>query len=69
MANDVRNESGEDNAGREDEVKSYRGATWILITVGIIVAGAVILLASGFLKSSTDGKPMESPAQIEQKRN
>lgn len=69
MAKDVIHEGGEDKVVREDTAKSYRGVVWALISVGAFVVIAAILLLSGFFKSATDGKPMESPAQIEQKRN
>jgi hypothetical protein len=54
---------------REDTAKSYRGTIWALISVGAFIAIAAILMLSGFFRSASDGKPMESPAQIEQKRN
>lgn len=60
---------GENETVREDSAKSYRGVMWALISVGAFVVIAAILMLGGFFKSATDGKPMESPAQIEQKRN
>lgn len=69
MAKDVINVDGKDEVVREDTAKSYRGVIWALISVGAFVVIAAILLLGGFFKSATDGKPMESPAQIEQKRN
>ncbi len=69
MAKDVKDVGGEEKVVREDSAKSYRGVVWALISVGAFVVIAAILLLSGVLKSASDGKPMESPAQIEQKRN
>jgi len=69
MAKDVINQGGEEKVVREDTAKSYRGVVWALLSVGAFVIIAAILMLSGFFKSATDGKPMESPAQIEQKRN
>lgn len=69
MAKDVINEGGENKVVREDTAKSYRGVVWALISVGAFVVIAAILMLSGLFKSATDNKPMESPAQIEQKRN
>lgn len=68
MAKDVINVDGEDKVVREDTAKSYRGITWALISVGAFVIILAILLLGGFLKTATDDKPMQSPAQIEQKR-
>jgi hypothetical protein len=69
MAKDVINVGGKEEVVREDTAKSYRGVVWALISVGFFVAVAAILLFSGILKSASDGKPMESPAEIEKKRN
>jgi hypothetical protein len=69
MAKDVINAGGEEGELREDEVKSYRGVIWALLSVGAFVIIAAILMLSGFFRSVSDDKPMESPAQLEQKRN
>ncbi len=69
MSKDVINVGGEEKVVREDTAKSYRGVVWALLSVGAFVIIAAILLLGGFFKSASDGKPMESPAQIEQKRN
>ncbi len=69
MAKDVINVGGEEKVVREDTAKSYRGVIWALLSVGAILIIAAALLLGGFFKSASDGKPMESPAQIEQKRN
>lgn len=69
MSKEVINVGGEDKVVREDTAKSYRGVIWALISVGAFVVIAAILLLSGIFKSATDGKPMQSPREIEQKRN
>ncbi len=69
MAKDVINVDGEEKVVREDTAKSYRGTIWALISVGAFIIIAAVLLLGGFFKSSSDGKPMESPKQIEEKRN
>jgi hypothetical protein len=69
MAKDVINAGGEEEVVREDTAKSYRGVIWALLSVGAFVIIAAILMLSGFFRSASDDKPMESPAQLEQKRN
>ncbi len=69
MAKDVINVGGEEEVVREDTAKSYRGVVWAILSIGAILGIVAILLLGGFFKSASDGKPMESPAQIEQKRN
>lgn len=69
MAKDVINAGGEQEVVREDTAKSYRGVIWALLSVGAFVIIAAILMLSGFFRSASDDKPMESPAQLEQKRN
>lgn len=69
MAKDVINAGGEEEVVREDSAKSYRGVIWALLSVGAFVIIAAILMLSGFFRSASDDKPMESPAQLEQKRN
>ncbi len=68
MAKDVINVDGEDTVVREDTAKSYRGTIWALLSVGAFVLIAALIFFAFFLKSATDNKPNESPAQIEQKR-
>jgi len=68
MSKDTINVGGEEKIVREDTAKSYRGVIWALISVGAFIVIGAILLFGGFLKSATDGKPLESPAQIENKR-
>jgi flagellar basal body-associated protein FliL len=69
MAKDVINAGGEQEVVREDTAKSYRGVIWALLSVGAFVIIAAILMLSGLFSSASDDKPMESPAQLEQKRN
>jgi hypothetical protein len=69
MAKDVINVDGEEKEVREDTAKSYRGVIWALLSVGAFVVIAAILFFTVFSKSATDGKPLESPASIENKRN
>jgi hypothetical protein len=69
MSKDTINVGGKDEIVREDTAKSYRGVVWAMISVGAFIIIGAILLFGGFLKSATDGKPIESPAQIEEKRN
>ena len=68
MSKEVINVGGEDRVVREDTAKSYRGVVWAFISLGAFIIIAAILLLGGFLKSATDGKPNESPASIENKR-
>jgi len=68
MSKEVINVDGEDKVVREDTAKSYRGVVWAFISLGAFIIIAAILLLGGFLKSATDGKPNESPASIENKR-
>lgn len=68
MANEVINVDGEDKVVREDTAKSYRGVVWALFSVGAFIVILAILLFSGILNSATDNKQMQSPSQIEQKR-
>ena len=67
MAKDTINVGGEDAVVREDTAKAYRGTVWILITVGVVLAGAAILFFVFFGGSLGDGD-MQSPKEIEQKR-
>jgi hypothetical protein len=68
MAKDIININGENREVREDTAKSYRGIIWALISVGAFVIILAILLFSGIFRTATDGKPMQNPAQIENKR-
>ncbi len=67
MAKDVINVGGKDEVVREDTAKSYRGVIWALVSVGGFIVILAILLLGGFLRSATDSKPLESPAQMEKK--
>lgn len=67
MAKDVINVGGEEKVVREDTAKAYRGTIWILITVGIVLAGAAILFFV-FFGGSMATDDLKSPAEIEQKR-
>ncbi len=68
MSKEVINVGGEDRVVREDTAKSYRGVKWAFISISAFIIIAAILLLGGFLRSATDGKPNESPATIENKR-
>jgi len=68
MAKDVIKVDGEDVVVREDTAKSYRGVIWALLSVAAFVIIAAILFFGGFLKSATDGTPIKTPAEIENKR-
>ena len=68
MSKQVINVGGEEREVREDTAKSYRGVIWAFISIGAFIVIAAILLLGGFLKSATDGKPNESPATIENRR-
>ncbi len=69
MAKDVINVNGEEKVVREDTARAFRGTNWALISVGAIILIAALLLLGFFLRSATDNKPIESPAQLEKKRN
>jgi len=68
MAKDVINVDGEDVVVREDTAKSYRGTIWALLSVGAFVAIAAFIFFWFFLRSATDDKPIQTPAQIENRR-
>lgn len=68
MAKDVIRVDGEDRTVREDTAKSYRGTMWALVSVGAFVIIAAIIFFLFFVKSATDGTPVQTPAQIENKR-
>ncbi len=67
MAKDTINVGGEETEVREDTAKAYRGTIWILITVGIVLAGAAIMFFAFFGGSVGDGD-LQSPKEIESKR-
>ena len=68
MKKEVINVGGEEKLVREDTAKSYRGVMWALLSLGIFIIIAAILLLGGFLKTATSDNPQQSPAEIEQKR-
>lgn len=67
MAKDTINVGGEETVVREDTAKAYRGTVWILIVVGIVLATAAILFFV-FFSGSLGGNDLQSPKEIEQKR-
>ena len=69
MAKDDINVGGEEKVVREDTAKSYRGTVWALISVGGFLIIAAILFLVFFSGALTDGKPNQSPAKMEEKRN
>ena len=68
MANEVINVGGEDKTVREDTAKSYRGTIWALLSVAGFVIIAALIFFTFFFKSATDNKPVQSPAQMEERR-
>ncbi len=67
MAKETINVGGEETVVREDTAKAYRGTIWILIVVGIVLATAAILFFA-FFGGSLGGSDLQSPKEIEQKR-
>ncbi len=67
MAKDVINVGGEDTVVREDTAKSYRGTIWALLSVAAFVIIGAIMFFLFFSGSVGDGD-MQSPKQIEEKR-
>ncbi len=67
MAKDTINVGGEEAVVREDTAKAYRGTVWILIVVGIVLGTAAILFFV-FFGGSLGGSDLQSPKEIEQKR-
>ena len=65
--NDVINVDGEQKVVREDTARSYRGGVWILLTVFAFLIIASIMFFGGFFSAVKNGD-VQSPAQIEQKR-
>ncbi len=68
MSKEVINVGGEDRVVREDTAKSYRGTVWALASVGAFVLIAGLIFAWFFLSSATDDKPIQTPKQIEERR-
>ena len=67
MAKDVINVGGEETVVREDTAKSYRGVIWALLSVAaFIIIGAIMFFV--FLGGSLGDGDMQSPKQIEEKR-
>ena len=68
MSKDVINVDGKDTVVREDTAKSYRGIIWALISVGAFVIIGAILFFVFFGGSLGGDGDMQSPAEIEKKR-
>lgn len=68
MAKQTIEVNGEDVLVREDTAKSYRGVTWALTTLGIILAIALALFLGGFINTAVNGNLDKSPAEIESQR-
>ncbi len=68
MAKDTINVGGEEKVVREDTAKSYRGTIWALVSIAIFVAIAAIVFFGFLGKKATSDQPIQSPGQIEQKR-
>ncbi len=67
MAKDTINVNGEETVVREDTAKSYRGVIWALLSVGaFVIIGAILFFV--FFGGSLGGNDLQSPAEIEQKR-
>ncbi len=67
MSKDVINVGGEDKVVREDTAKAYRGTIWILGVVGMVLITALIMFVV-FFGASIFGTDLQSPKEIEQKR-
>ena len=59
---------GENVMVREDTAKAYRGTYWALFSIGAFVIIAAIVFFAFFFKKGTNSEPVQSPAQIENKR-
>ena len=69
MVNEERNMDGDnESVGEQAAASPYRGTIWALISIAAFVVIAAIVLFGYVLKSATDGKQNETPAQLEQKR-
>jgi len=68
MAKDVITVGGEQQVVREDTARSYRGVVWALLSLLAFIIITAIVFFGGFLGGAVDGD-MQSPSQIEQKRN
>ncbi len=62
MSKDVIHRDGEDVVVREDTAKAFRGVNWALMSIGVFVLVAAVLLVILFTRAASDGK-IESPAQ------
>ena len=69
MANDGTDNRGDDQVVREEAaVSPYRGTIWALVSIGAFVLILAVIFFFFLGKSATDGKPGETPAQMEQRR-
>ncbi|MCA1623129.1 MAG: hypothetical protein LC768_11270 [Acidobacteria bacterium] len=68
MANDGMNAGDEVNVREEAAGSPRRGTIWALISVGAFVVILALMFFFFLGKSATDGKPNETPAQMEQRR-
>ncbi len=68
MAKDTINVGGEERVVREDTAKSYRGTIWALVSIAIFVVIAAIVFFGFLGKKAVGDQPIQSPGQIEQKR-
>jgi len=69
MTKDEINVEGENTTVPEEAAGSpKRGTIWALISVGTFVLILALVFFFFLSKSATDGKPNETPAQMEQKR-
>jgi len=69
MANNRANVEGDDHVVQEEAaVSRSRGTIWALISVGAFVVILALVFFFFLSKSATDGKPNETPAQMEQRR-
>ena len=68
MANDRMDTGDEVNVREEAAGSPYRGTNWALISIGAFVVIVALVFLFFWGKSASDGKPNESPAQMEQRR-
>jgi len=68
MSKEVINVGGEEKVVREDTAKAFRGTNWALISIAIFIIIAAVMFFFFFIKKGTNSEPVQSPTQIEQKR-